>query len=151
MVIHFFRIPAFVQNGTTESHWLHLYQSGPLGGKVDVVTEVSTLEAFPQGCGGFKHAKFPKSCLPGCAESESPRRFQKESLGRGLGRSWERNGDSQSLICQYHCPYHLGMEGQQTCHLEGREKNTKIKKLIHSPNLKQNMVYWPRTVLGMYC
>lgn len=29
------------------------------------------------------------------AGSESPHRFQKESLGRGLGRSWERNGGSQ--------------------------------------------------------
>lgn len=51
-----------------------------------------------------------------CAGSESPHRFQKESLGRELGRSWGRNGGSQSLICQYHCPCHLGMEGQQTCH-----------------------------------
>lgn len=50
------------------------------------------------------------------AGSESPHQFQKESLGKGLGRSWERSGGSQSLICQCHCPYHLGMEGQQTYH-----------------------------------
>lgn len=76
---------------------------------------------------------YSKSSLPDYAGSESPHQFQKESLGRVLGRSWERNGGSQSLICQYHCPYHLGMEGQQTYHLEGRggKKSTKIKKIVH--------------------
>lgn len=59
--------------------------------------------------------------LPDCAGSESPHRFQRESLGREPGRSWERSGGSQSLRCQCHCPYRLGMEGLQTYRLEGRE------------------------------
>lgn len=77
----------------------------------------------------FKHIS-DRPSLPDCAGSGSPHRFQTESQGKGQGKSWERNGGSQSLICQYHCPYRLGMEGPRTCHLEDEEgKNTKVRKI----------------------
>lgn len=61
--------------------------------------------------------------LPGYAGRMVLFQSQKESQGKGPGRSWETSGDSQSLESQCRYPCHPGMEGQ-TCHLkeEGRVK-----------------------------